>query len=264
MSVAVTSIKCLQDQPVIAQPLMRELRRADDFIRLAVMSVYETLADQFPIANHEATDWGLIVGTSFGPMDTNFIVLDQIVSCEMSSPTYFSHSVFNAAAGYLTRIFNIRGYTATLTDFYYPFLQALFQGYTIVNSGLAKRCFVLQAEGYSNVLQDARLNVSKSEKKWPMGATAWLLEYTEATDHPLTITSITIETTPNWQTSYLRPDDILTHNEETAVIIHPLSTPFIMSKILSGHNGDENHIFKIIGQNGCIHLHIGKPDSTFS
>lgn len=255
MSVIVSSISCLGHEPVIAKPLIRELRRADDFIRLAVSSVYEALAGQFPIVDQEATDWGLVVGTSFGPMETNFHVLDQIVSEEQTSPTLFSHSVFNAAAGYLTRIFNFRGNTSTLTDFYYPFFQALAQGCTLINSGRVKRCFVLQVETYSSLLQDARLKESTSEKgQWPMGAVAWLLEEAHTDAHTLTIDSITIASTPNWQNDYLHTNDTLSYKGETVSISHPLAASLYLSAKLENSSSRDRHHFKISGKNGTIEL----------
>ncbi len=36
-------------------------------------------------------------------------VLDQVVNREQTSPTLFSHSVFNAASGYVARIFQLHG-----------------------------------------------------------------------------------------------------------------------------------------------------------
>ena len=181
--------------------------------------------------------------------------LDQIVSEEQTSPTLFSHSVFNAAAGYLTRIFNLRGNTSTLTDFYYPFFQALAQGCTLINSGRVKRCFVLQVETYSRLLQDAKLKESTSEKEqWPMGAVAWLLEEATADTHPLSFDSIIIESTPNWENDYLDMNDTLSYNGETVSISHPLAAPLYLSAKLENPSSRHRHHFNISGNNGTIEL----------
>jgi len=261
MTVIISSINFLEHEPVIAKPLMRELRRADDFIRLAVSSVYEVLAGRLPIDEQEACDWGLVVGTSFGPMETNFDVLDQIVSNEQTSPTLFSHSVFNGAAGYLTRIFNIRGNTTTLTDFYYPFFQALSHGYTLINSGRVKYCVVLQVETYSRLLHDARASMYETVKdQWPMGGAAWLLEGSHSGDNPLAIHSIKIELTPNWKSGYPGTNDILNYNGETETISHPLAAPIYLSDKLNNHGNQKHHHFQIFSDNGNIVLQIDGPN----
>ena len=119
---------------------------------------------------------GLVLGTAFGPMQTNFDVLDQVVQQEQTSPTLFSHSVFNAAAGYLSRIFRLQGSAITVTDFAFPFFQALQQGSIAVASGRLDSCLILQVETYSDILADARTRIIGSDAApWQAGAVAWLL-----------------------------------------------------------------------------------------
>ncbi len=257
MSVVISAINHLSGDIDIAPEFARELRRADDFIRLAVMSVHDSLIENFPLEEQESNNWGLVVGSSFGPMETNFVVLDQIVKDEQTSPTYFSHSVFNGAAGYLTRIFNIRGYTATLTDFFYPFFQALTTGYDAVQSGLVKQCVVLQVESFSGVLQDARLSENPAAAKWPIGAVAWLLEQSKNEDHPLILNPIQTELTPSWQPGYLDPTDSLVHDGKTSSITHPLHAPFMVSDILNSFDS-KDHFFEITSPNGTIKLRTGQ------
>lgn len=257
MTVSISTICSLDQEPVIAQPLSRELRRSDDFIRLAVVSVYEALVDRLPIEDQQATDWGLVVGTSFGPMETNFDVLDQVVNDEQTSPTLFSHSVFNGAAGYLTRIFNIRGNSLTLTDFFYPFFQALVQGHLAICAGKIDRCVVLQVETYSRLLHDARVNTNdEASSQWPKGSVAWLLERdSNEPDAPM-IDSIKMEMTPNWNHQYLGNNDTLNCNGETIPLPHPLAAATHISKLLKKPDSSRHQSIKLSSTNGNIDLQI--------
>ena len=153
------------------------LRRADLFIRLAVHAAHQVLeALEQAGAGIIPQQTGLFLGTGFGPMQTNFEVLDLIVDAGQTSPTLFSHSVFNAAAGYIAGLCNIRGPAVTLTDFSWPFFRALEQGWLALSCGALTHCLVLQVETYSDLLADARSQVTgKGKESLPVGAVAWLL-----------------------------------------------------------------------------------------
>ncbi len=253
MSVVISAINTVVGEVEIAPQFQRELRRADDFIRLAVMSVHGLAVTELPLDDDQSDNWGLVVGSSFGPMETNFVVLDQIVKDEQTSPTYFSHSVFNGGAGYLTRIFNVRGYTATLTDFFYPFFQALSAGCQAVRTGLTKKCLVVQVESYSDVLHDAGNADRQKKSVWPMGAVAWLLEHGETTNQHQVVNRIKTEFTPSWQPGYLNPADNLIHNGEKTIISHPLQPPLMISSALLKPERKENS-FQIQSPNGSVEL----------
>ena len=256
MSVVISAINTVVGGMEIAPQFQRELRRADDFIRLAVMSVHGLSVSELPLDDEQSNNWGLVVGSSFGPMETNFVVLDQIVKDEQTSPTYFSHSVFNGGAGYLTRIFNVRGYTATLTDFFYPFFQALSAGCQAVRSGLIEKCLVVQVESYSDVLHDAKNANRQSETVWPMGAVAWLLERGETTSQHQVVDHIKTDFSPSWHPDYLCPGDNLIHNGKEISIDHPLQPALYVSQALLQPEKKEN--FRIQSPNGSIELQTGK------
>lgn len=258
MIVSISAINTVVGEVEIAPQFQRELRRADDFIRLAVMSVNGLSLMELPLDDGQSNDWGLVVGSSFGPMETNFVVLDQIVKDEQTSPTYFSHSVFNGGAGYLTRIFNVRGYTATLTDFFYPFFQALSAGCQAVRSGLIKKCLVVQVESYSDVLHDAKNANRQSETVWPMGAVAWLLECGETANQYQAVNHIKTEFTPSWHPGYLSTSDDLILNGKKQSIIHPLQPVLLISQTLLQPEKKENN-FQVLSPNGFIELQTGQP-----
>lgn len=257
MKINLSSISCVEHEPEIAKPLLKELRRADNFIRMAVSTVYEALSSRYPIDEETGADWGLVVGTAFGPMETNFNVLDQVVNNDQTSPTLFSHSVFNAAAGYLTRIFNIRGNTSTITDFFYPFFQALSLGWNAIHSGKVRRCIVLQVETYSHLLQDARSAATMSTiAQWPSGGVAWLLERNDTTASLASLNTIKIKSTPNWENSYLQTNDTLTCNDERITVTHPLAAPLYLSDKLNHQGKREPLRFQIISNIGTVELLI--------
>lgn len=165
------------DQLTTPPELARQLRRADDFIRLAVEAAYQVL--QRGEETVELNDCGIILGSSYGTMQTNFEVLELVVSGEQTSPTLFSHSVYNSAAGYLSSIFSLKGPALTITDFNFPFFRALNEARIAIGCKRMKRCLVLQVETYSDLLRDVRRTVdpgSVPPYAWQPGVACWLLE----------------------------------------------------------------------------------------
>ena len=155
--------------------LARQLRRADDFIRLAVVGAHQVIREVPENQSVSDDRRGLFLGTAFGTMETNFEVLDQIISGEQTSPILFSHSVFNAAAGYMASVFSLRGCSLTVTDFSMPFFRALEQGVLAITSGMLDSCLVLQVESYSALLDDAGKRMGPNYRSWSPGVVCWLL-----------------------------------------------------------------------------------------
>ncbi len=149
--------------------VQRVLRRSDDFIRLAVAAATEVLHGE------NGADIGLILCSAYGPMETNFDVLQMVIDGEAVSPALFSHSVFNAAAGYIAAVCAIQGPLFTLTEFDLPFFRGLQQGWLAVESGFMRRCLVMQVETYSRLLADAVADAG-GNRHWPAVAVCWSLE----------------------------------------------------------------------------------------
>lgn len=162
--------------------LSRKLRRADDFIRLAVVGAYQVLKSVADMKDEHQERIGIVLGCGFGTMQTNFEVLDQVVNKEPTSPTLFSHSVFNAGVGYIASLFNIRGCGLTLTDFSFPFFNALQQGISVLREGELQYCLVLQVETYSHLLEDIRSQQSNNNETWVPGVVCWLLTKDQGRD----------------------------------------------------------------------------------
>ena len=158
MSVYLGGTGCVQSKAALPSRFAGELRRADAFVRLAVGAAHTALDKALPRSLRSGR-CGLVLGTAFGPMQSNFDFVDQVLYEEQGSPTLFSHSVFNTAAGFLSRIFGFSGGALTLTDFAFPFFQALQQGWMMIDSGWLEACLVLQVETYSALLADAQLRL---------------------------------------------------------------------------------------------------------
>ena len=107
--------------------LLKKIRRADRFSKMAVMAARDAVVDSGIQINDKKADVGIILSTAFGPHTTTFRFLDDIIDYGDSSvsPTTFSHSVHNAAASYISSLLNIRGPTITITQFASPIHQSL-------------------------------------------------------------------------------------------------------------------------------------------
>lgn len=229
--------------PNIVTPpeLARQLRRADDFIRLGVCAGFETLR----LADDEQElrtpgSMGIILGTIFGPMETNFDVLDQVVNSEPVSPTMFSHSVFNSAAGYMANTLKIEGCALTVTDFSFPFFQALEQGKMAILNGTVDSCLVLQVETYSKLIQDVKNTYSSKNDEWPAGVTCWLLEKGETRRFDsdcFSIESLEVSSQLDMTHEFLNFDEALIINNESMACEEPLESVMELTRMI---NEDRN------------------------
>ena len=111
------SAETLKDRDVL-----KGMRRADRFSKMAALAAYDASVDAgFAQAAGDA-GIAVIVATAFGPHDTTFAVLDEILDFGDGdvSPTRFSHSVHNAAASYVATVLGCRGPACTIADFESP------------------------------------------------------------------------------------------------------------------------------------------------
>ena len=167
----------------VPQHFLRDLRRADDFIRLAVATgaaLLSSLPDESSLP--EAT--GIFVGTTIGPLETNFRFLDTLIDDGegQGSPTLFSHSVHNSAAGYVARLFNIRGPALTVTTYGWPFLSVLAEAAAALAARQLQAALVIGVEEEAPLLvealgrSEAEAGAARSEvSDCRKGAVGWLL-----------------------------------------------------------------------------------------
>lgn len=125
------------------QPTVKGLRRADLFCKMAVVAAQRAVqASDIEILPDETT--GIILSTQFGPHQTTFSFLDDIIdfSDAEASPTKFSHMVHNAAASYVATAFGCRGPVTTITNFGYPYKDALMLAQCWLSEGRVARVLV--------------------------------------------------------------------------------------------------------------------------
>lgn len=241
------------------QKLFRQLRRADDFIRLGVVAGYQCIGHVQEVDALPAESRGLILGTAFGPMETNFEVLEQVITDQPASPILFSHSVFNATAGYLATTFGIKGCALTVTDFAFPFFRALEQGYLAIISGRLESCLVLQVETYSKLLQDGQ-NIHGSEKTlWEPGVVCWLLENgDDNTSQRYYIESLAIESKINESREYQRAQEQMTINSIKAVATDPLGSAVFITREIEKQQNEPCIDCRIEASSGTVTLRLQK------
>lgn len=173
MSIQILSWNCMNlDNIVIPDQFSRSLRRADDYIRFGVAAGYAAL-EKADALSEVSSSTGLVVSSGFGPLDTNFDILEQLVQGEPTSPTLFSHSVFNAAAGYMATTLGLQGAALTVTELEFPFFRALEQVRILLLSKVVESCLVLHIETYDELFHDA----AKKEtcEPWQPGVVCWYL-----------------------------------------------------------------------------------------
>jgi len=176
--VVVSAIDQLPRDYVVPDELVRDLRRADAFIQMAVTSAFSAVSG-LSLDKLHPEEIGVFIGTAFGPLETNFELLGSLIDDGEGqiSPSLFSHSVFNAAAGYVARLLDIRGPAMTITNYGWPFLIALEEARTAVATGRVGRALVVGVETYSDLLADAyRRLYAVSEVVWQRSAVTWVLE----------------------------------------------------------------------------------------
>jgi 3-oxoacyl-[acyl-carrier-protein] synthase III len=176
--VSVMSVEILARDYEVPEELVRDLRRADDFIQMAVICGAAAVAG-LPDRDLSPEETGVFIGTAFGPLETTFESLGSLIDDGEGqiSPTLFSHSVYNAAAGYVARLLQIRGPALTITNYGWPFLIALEEARTAVATDRIGRALVIGVETYSDLLADAyRRSYGVSEVPWQRSAVAWVLE----------------------------------------------------------------------------------------
>lgn len=249
MATYIASLATVLETTEIPQEYSRQLRRADPFISYSVTALHGLLNNS---SQQISDNCGLVICSGFGPMETNFEVLDQVVEKEQTSPTLFSHSVFNAAAGYLTRIFKLHHTAFTLTDFTFPFFQGLEKAIHGVESGLFDSCLVLQTETYSQLLNDGRFLAEENSHLWPPGSCGWLISGNKHEGlHRIKDFSLNCFV-PKSNEIF---SEQLFYNDTTIELKHPLEAPQTITKILKESRA-ENHSLSLQSSHGKIDLTV--------
>jgi 3-oxoacyl-[acyl-carrier-protein] synthase II len=146
---------CVDQASMADKAVLKRMRRADRFSRMAALAAWDAAADAGVPDQAGGADLGIILATAFGPQATAFRFLDEIMDHGdgRASPTLFSHSVHNAAASYVASALNSQGPTLTVTQFSFSFHQALLLADAWLEEGRCERVLVGSVEEGGSVLE---------------------------------------------------------------------------------------------------------------
>ncbi len=163
------NLERIQDKTVL-----KKLRRSDKLSKMAVLAATDAIADS-GLGEPEKKKLGVIVATAFGAHVTTFEFLDGILDFGEAavSPTFFSNSVHNAAASYISSSLGIQGPTLTVTQFFFSFPAALQLAHAWLNEGRVKHVLVGAVDQFGDVMAyiaDSRLKLAPDGRIRPFGA----------------------------------------------------------------------------------------------
>jgi 3-oxoacyl-[acyl-carrier-protein] synthase II len=167
---------CVDKSILKDKVLSKKLRRADKFTKMAVLATHDSLVDgeaYSELSKFNLDRTGLILATAFGPHNTNFSFLDDILEYGENnvSAIKFSHSVHNAAASYIALLFNITGPTVTVTQFKFPIQHALNLASCWLNDNICDNvlvCCVDERGAVFDIAAEYKLNISRTNKLNPL------------------------------------------------------------------------------------------------
>ena len=113
-------------------------RKLDKFSQLQAVSGMEALADaHLTVSDDNATEIGIVVGTSEGPLSTVCDFQRDIVAKGNASGSAFKfpNTVYNAAGGYLSICSGIKGYNVTVTNGAQSGLSSIAYAMNIIREG---------------------------------------------------------------------------------------------------------------------------------
>ena len=151
----VVPVYAVEEKTVKDKTVLRNMRRADRFSKMAVLAAWDAMRDGGAEAGEEEPSLGIILATAFGPQVTAFRFLDEIIDYGDAnvSPTLFSHSVHNAAASYVASALGNRGPTLTVTQFESSFHQALILARAWIQEGRCENVLVGAVEECGTVME---------------------------------------------------------------------------------------------------------------
>jgi len=131
----------------------KSLRRIDHFSQMAILGAYLALQDAgMPSLTGQRT--GLVVCSGYGAANTTFSFLDSIIDngdvC--ASPTLFSNSVHNAAAGHISILMELDGPCLTVSQFEMSVSSGLISACLWLEEGRVDQVLFGAVDEYCNVL----------------------------------------------------------------------------------------------------------------
>lgn len=131
----------------------RVLRRVDHYSKMALLGAYLALEDAGALGS-DHSHMGLIVASGYGPSKTTLSFLDTFINDgdNLSSPTFFSNSVQNAAVANISIVLNITGPGLTISQFEMSVASALVTAKNWLDQGSVNSVLFGAVDEYYDVL----------------------------------------------------------------------------------------------------------------
>jgi hypothetical protein len=145
----------VSDSALVCPALGARLRRADRFVRMAVIAAQDAWTEARQAAGDvPPEDVGLILASGLGSHVRAFRFLDGILDFGDGAalPTDFSHSLHGAASAYIAELLALRGPSLTITDFEDGVARALLMAQLWLAGGRCQRVLVGAVEELGDVL----------------------------------------------------------------------------------------------------------------
>lgn len=132
-------------------------RKLDKFSQLQAVSGMSALLDaNLTVTDENATDIGIVVGTSDGPLSTVCNYEEDLVAKgnAAGSAFKFPNTVYNAAGGYLSICSGIRGYNVTVTSGTQSGLASIAYAVNVIRSGQEKAVLATGTDENSEIITE--------------------------------------------------------------------------------------------------------------
>jgi 3-oxoacyl-[acyl-carrier-protein] synthase II len=131
----------------------KSLRRVDHFSKMALLGSHLALQDAGKL-EEDRSRMGIIIATGYGPTRTTYAFLDSFIfdGDTLSSPTFFSNSVHNAAVAYTSLHLGITGPGLTVTQFEMSVASALLTARCWLEEGSVDSVLFGAIDEYCDVL----------------------------------------------------------------------------------------------------------------
>ncbi len=131
----------------------RALRRVDQYSKMALLGAHLALQDAGRL-DEDRSRMGIIIATGYGASNTTFAFLDSFIEGgdSLSSPTFFSNSVHNAAVANISMLLGITGPGLTVSQFEMSVPSALFVAQNWLDEGRVDSVLFGALDEYCDVL----------------------------------------------------------------------------------------------------------------
>ena len=131
----------------------KSLRRVDHFSKMSLLGSHLALQDAGKL-EEDHSRMGIIIATGYGPTRTTYAFLDSFIfdGDTLSSPTFFSNSVHNAAVASVSMLLGITGPGLTVTQFEMSVASALLTARCWLEEGSVDSVLFGAVDEYCDVL----------------------------------------------------------------------------------------------------------------